>query len=222
MTDFGRKFDVIAPDLPGFAGSAAEPIPDSIHGYAAALVDLLDFLKIDRFSLVGHSMGGMIAQQLAINYPARLERLVLYGTAPSGDLPTRFETFEETIARFKKSGPSAAADVVATWFVERKDHPLYAYTLDAGRGFSVDAVVNAMTIVPKWNAKDQLKQIKAETLIITGDRDYATTADHAVFLWKSIPGSHLCIVPGCSHGIHLERADVFNAVVGAFLAGNER
>jgi 2-hydroxy-6-oxonona-2,4-dienedioate hydrolase len=218
MADFGITFDVIAPDLPGFAGSSAEPLPDSIGGYSAALIALLDSLKVERFSMVGHSMGGMIAQQTAIDYPSRIERLVLYGTAPSGHLPTRFETFEETIARFKKSGPAAAADVVATWFVEKKEHPLFPSTLDAGRGFTIDAVVNAMTIVPKWDARDRLKDIKADTLIITGDRDFATTPEHALSMWKAISGSRLCIVPGCSHGIHLEKPDVFNKVVGTFLS----
>lgn len=215
--ELGAVFDVIAPDLPGFAGSAGEAVPNSIAGYGSALIALLNSLGIDRFSMVGHSTGGMIAQQIAVDHPARLERLVLYGTAPSGHLPTRFETFEETIARFERLGSAAAADVVASWFVRCQDHPLYGFTMEAGRGFSVAAAVNVMTIVPRWDLRDRLKEIRAETLVITADQDRATTPDHAVSIWKAIPGSHLAIVPGCSHNIHLEKTALFNSIVGKFL-----
>src|SRR4029079_4406330 len=58
---FGKVFDIIAPDLPGFAGSAAELAQDSIEGMAAAVIGLVDALGIDRFHLLGHSMGGMVA-----------------------------------------------------------------------------------------------------------------------------------------------------------------
>ncbi|MEO8159311.1 MAG: alpha/beta hydrolase [Betaproteobacteria bacterium] len=217
MAKLATMFDVVAPDLPGFAGSAAEPIPGSISGYADALIGLADSLGVDRFSLVGHSMGGMIAQQVAISHPGRLNRLVLYGTAPSGDLPTRFESWEQTIARFQTQGAAAAADVVASWFVDGRRHPYYAFTEDAGRGFNVAAAVNAMKIVPQWDVRQQLGEITAQTLIITGDRDYATTPRQAFALWESIPSTSLCIVPGCSHALHLENTDVFNSIVGTFL-----
>src|SRR5215470_11167237 len=64
---FGKGFDIVAPDLPGFAGSGAEPPQDSIEGMAGAVVALADALKIERFHLIGHSMGGMVAQQIALD-----------------------------------------------------------------------------------------------------------------------------------------------------------
>jgi len=217
MADLGAMFDVIAPDLPGFAGSAGEALPDSIAGYADTLLGFLDGLGVGRFSMVGHSMGGMIAQQMAVTHPGRLERLVLYATAPCGDLPTRFETWAQTIARFRSQGAEAAGNVIASWFVDGRRHPLYDFTAQAGQGFQIAAAVNAMTIVPRWDVRDRLGEITAETLVITGDRDFATTPREAFRMWEGIRSSHLSIIPGCSHAIHLEKTCLFNRVVGGFL-----
>src|SRR5262245_30249228 len=104
---FGKGFDIIAPDLPGFAGSGGLPPQDSIEGMAAAVVGLADALKLDRFHLIGHSMGGMVAQQIALDHPGRLHKLVLYGTASLGDLPKRFETIAATRARIRQEGIEA-------------------------------------------------------------------------------------------------------------------
>ena len=83
------RFDVIAIDLPGFGGSAAVPPPNTIAGYGDLIIRLLETLGIRRFALLGHSMGAMIAQQLALDYGDRLDRLVLYGAASTGRLPGR-------------------------------------------------------------------------------------------------------------------------------------
>ena len=98
----GNSFDIVAPDLPGFAGSTAQPAQDSIEGMAAAVMALIDTLDINRFHLLGHSMGGMVAQQIALDHPRRLEKLVLYGTASLGDLPKRFETLQASRARIQR------------------------------------------------------------------------------------------------------------------------
>ncbi len=79
----GDKFDVIAVDLPGFAGSADIPVPDSVSGYGAAVMALLDSLKLGSFHLVGYSLGGAVAQQMALDHPDRIDRLVAYATKPA-------------------------------------------------------------------------------------------------------------------------------------------
>ena len=100
---FGRHFDVIAPDFPGFAGSSEIEAPDSVAGFAGALLGFLDELGIERTSLLGHSMGSMVALQIALDHPDRLERLVLYGSTCTGNLPDRFEPFEASIARLEQT-----------------------------------------------------------------------------------------------------------------------
>jgi len=81
-----RGVQALAPDLPGFAASASEPGPYTMSDLADAVVRMLDARRIDRVRLVGGSMGGVVAQQLVLRHPARVERLLLVATgAVMGD-----------------------------------------------------------------------------------------------------------------------------------------
>ena len=104
MNSFGRWRDVIAIDLPGFAGSGDGLVQTSISGFAGTVFELLDSLAVDDFALVGHSMGGMIAQEMALSRSTSVAHLILYGTAFAGNLPGRFETWDETFKRFQERG----------------------------------------------------------------------------------------------------------------------
>lgn len=216
---FGKGFDIVAPDLPGFAGSGAEPPQDSIEGMANAVVALADKLKLDRFHLIGHSMGGMVAQQIALDHPGRLHKLVLYGTASLGDLPKRFETIAATRARIRQEGIEACAQrIVPTWFVEGKAAPFFDLCYAAGKGVTADAADLAMAALETWNVGARLGELKMPTLVICGDRDKSISLDQAVALAEGIKGSRLCIAPGCAHNVHLERPEFFAHAVREFLA----
>lgn len=101
---------VIAPDLPGFGAAAELPGPDMIAGFAEAVIATLDRLGIGRFALLGHSMGGMIVQQMAARHPDRIERLILYGTGPLGRMPERFEPIEVSMDRLAADGVQVTVD----------------------------------------------------------------------------------------------------------------
>jgi len=220
ITHLRRFFDVITADLPGFAGSHAEPIPETIAGSSAALMSLLDTLGIKRFSLVGHSMGGMIAQQIALDHQDRLEKLVLFGTAASGELPGRFETLEGSLARLAAHGLDRfARDLAATWFVAGAQSPYYEFCLECGKGASAAAAGAAMRAVLSWKAGPGLADVKVPTLVICGDSDRGTVPDTSFQLWRAIPGARLSVIPGCAHNAHLESPDLFNRIVGDFLLG---
>jgi 2-hydroxy-6-oxonona-2,4-dienedioate hydrolase len=215
---FGKGFDIVAPDLPGFAGSAAEPARDSIEGMAAAVMALADSLKVDRFHLLGHSMGGMVAQQIALDHPGRINKLVLYGTASLGDLPKRFETLDATRARVREDGIEACAQrIVPTWFVEGKASPYYDLCYEAGRGVTANAADRAIAALGKWNVGARLGELQMPTLVICGDRDRSISLDQAFALSQGIKSSRLCIAPGCAHNVHLERPEFFAHTVREFL-----
>jgi pimeloyl-ACP methyl ester carboxylesterase len=226
LAHFGASFDVIAVDLPGFAASHAEPAQESIEGFAAAVLDLADRLQLPRFCLIGHSMGGMIAQRMTLDHGHRIDRLVLYGTAATGELPHRFETFEESIARLAAIGIEAGGrKIVQSWFVAGEASPFYPLCWEAGLGLTTDAAIKALRAIMKWNARGRLRELKVPTLVISGDRDRSTPPTESLALWQGIEGAQLCIVPGCAHAVHLERPALFNDVVGSFLvasAGGER
>jgi pimeloyl-ACP methyl ester carboxylesterase len=211
-------FDIISPDLPGFAGSAHVPPPDGVEGFAGALLELLDELGVERFTLVGHSMGGMVAAQLALDHPERLERLVLYGTAATGRLSGRFETFEESIQRLEQDGIEATAErIAATWFLRGRQSPFYGMCLDAGRGASLEAAIACMRAIPCWDVSARLGEITVPTLVIGADRDRSITPSQLLQLWAGIKDAELCVAPGSAHNVHLEKPDLFNRVLGDFL-----
>ncbi len=219
MARFCHSHDVIAADLPGFAGSAAEPTPASIEGLSDALIGLLDELGVERFALLGHSMGGMVALQTALDHPKRIERLVLYGTSANGRLPNRFETFERSIERLRQDGIEAtAARIAATWFVEGQRAPFYRLCVEAGRGVTEAAAVACLQAIPTWDVSARLGTLDMPTLVVYGDNDRSYGLDEALDLARGIADARLCILPDCAHNVHLEKPDLFNQVVADFLS----
>jgi pimeloyl-ACP methyl ester carboxylesterase len=218
VTALKDHFDVVSVDLPGFAGSAHLPAPDSLAGCAETVFALMDELAIGAFSLLGFSMGGMIAQQAALDQPGRIASLVLYGSAAVGNLPNRFESWEASIERIRREGVEPTADrTVATWFVDGVRHPYHAVCREACRGANADSCVTMMRAMQKWTALDRLHDIKAPTLVIVGDKDRSTRPSESVILWEGINRSQLCVLPDCAHGAHMERPDWFNGIVLDFL-----
>ena len=99
-----EHFEIIALDLPGFGERGFEPAVDSVSAFVDDLLNRLTLLDIDNFHLCGHSLGGMIAQELALIAPDKVDRLILYATGPDGSMPGRFGSFAQSIARIKKQG----------------------------------------------------------------------------------------------------------------------
>ena len=218
VTDLKKEFDVIALDLPGFAGSADEPAPDSIEGHASAVIELMDDLGVECFSLLGFSMGGMIAQQATLDYPTRIETLILYGSSAVGDLPHRFEPWEAAIEGVETEGVEAIADKTSvTWFVKGRDDPYYAECREACKGASPEACVKVMRAMQHWSSMDRLGELKLPTMVIVGDQDKSTKPSDSMVLWEGIEGSNLCVLPGCAHGAHMEKPSLFNQILADFL-----
>ena len=214
-----RSHDVIAADLPGFAGSADQPTPESIESLSRSLLGFLDDLGVERFSLLGHSMGGMVALQSALDQPARIERLILYGTSASGHMPDRFETFERSIERLQEDGLEAtAARIAATWFVEGKTAPFYPLCVEAGLGVREEAAIACLRAMPNWDVSDRIGDLDVPTLVLYGDRDRSYGLEDAVGLARGIPNARLCILPDCAHNVHLEKPELFNQIVADFLS----
>lgn len=221
ITGVKHVLDVIAVDLPGFAGSAEVPAPDSLSGYGNTVVELMDKLGVGHFSVLGFSMGGMIGQQMALDHPARIDKLVLYGSAACGDLPHRFESWEASIARIQREGVEPTADkTVATWFVEGTRHPYYPTCREACRGAHAPSCVTVIRAMQQWDNRSRLSDLKLPTFIIVGDQDRSTKVSDSIVLWEAITGSQLCVLPGCAHGAHMEKPDLFNRTLIDFLRGS--
>lgn len=217
---FCGSHDVIAPDLPGFGAASALPGCGTIPAMADAVMGCLDGLGIERFALLGHSMGGMIVQEIAARHSTRIERLVLYGTGPLGRMPDRFEPLETSMQRLAADGVAATADRIgATWFRDGARAPGYRIVRDIGRMASVQAATAALGAMRDWDGRAALAGLRMPCRIIWGDRDRSYLWPQVQSLWQGIAGAELGVVPAASHAVHLEKPQIFNALLLDFLTG---
>ena len=215
---FSDEFTVITPGLPGFGLNAQLDAPETITGFAQYVIDELDKQNIDQFYLVGHSMGGMIAQELTKLAPSRVEKLVLYGTGPIGVMPGRFETIAESRNRVVADGvESTARRISAKWFIGGESGTGYEGCADIAVMSSLQAAQAGLTAMESWSGVEALPNIKAQTLVLWGDQDKSYHWPLPEMLWKQIPDASLSVVAGCSHAVHLEKPHLFNAILRDFL-----
>lgn len=205
-------------DLPGFGENADLPPINSIGGFADWVLQYLASLGIDRFHLLGHSMGGMIVQEMMRRQPQSIDRFILYGTGPVGVLPGRFETIETSMRRAAEDGAAATARrISATWFMQGEGAEEYPGCAAIAEKSSLTAIKAGLEAMRDWSGEDALAAISAPTLVIWGDGDRTYAWPQAEVLWKTIPGCRLAVVPGCAHAVHLEEPDLFNRIVRKFL-----
>lgn len=208
---------LIRPDLPGFGHNAHLPPIDSVPAFAAWA---LGQIETPVFDLLGHSMGGMIVQEMVRQAPDRINRLILYGTGAVGVLPGRFEPIETSMQRARDDGAEdTARRIAATWFLERDAAPAYGSCADIAAKASLPAILAGLDAMRSWSGRDHLLQVSCETLVLWGDQDRTYLWSQIETLWRTIPNSHLAVVPRAAHAVHLERPTLFNQLLRAFLYG---
>ncbi|MFL6447126.1 MAG: alpha/beta fold hydrolase [Bryobacteraceae bacterium] len=197
-----QHFTVYTVDLPGFGGMRRHPEPFSVRGAVAWLETLFDALGLDTVSLVGHSMGALVAAIFAGERPERVHRLVL--AAPAIELPSsRIAAYLLPLAR-------------ETLRVERSFWKTLVWdSLRAG----LSTAVHASRDLLRSNVDYELSQISTPCLLIWGELDPLVPPNLAGGLQKKIQGSELCVLKGAGHVLMYDHAEPFNTVVLEFLAG---
>jgi pimeloyl-ACP methyl ester carboxylesterase len=226
---------VIALDLPGFGRSPMPSEPISISRYARTLDALLDELDISAAAVVGNSMGGFIAAELAINFPQRVERLVLVspaGLSTYGDprgtraLP-RLQRMERVIGAHTR-WVADHADVLARRARLREAafglvarHPSRlpaALVAEQIRGAGKPGFLQALQANLDYDFRHRLPEIACPTLIVWGDRDRVITVRDADLYVELIPNARKVTFEDTGHVAMLERPAEFNALLEEFLA----
>jgi 2-hydroxy-6-oxonona-2,4-dienedioate hydrolase len=213
-----KFFRVISPALPGFGESHEAESLDSINDMAKFVINIIDEKKIDNFNLLGHSMGGMIVQEIAKLAGDRINKLICFATGSIGEIPGRFELIDETRRRLKEEGADISfSRVPQKWFVKGEKDKNYYLCENAVKNVSLETADNALFAMKNWSGIDYLKNIKNQTLIVWGDRDTSYNFDQVDTLNKGITNSRLEIFKGCSHNVHLEEPDKFNDLIKSFI-----
>ncbi|WP_299964034.1 alpha/beta hydrolase [uncultured Roseobacter sp.] len=210
--------EVIALDLPGFGLNADLPPIDSIGGFADWVLAELDSREVHKFHLLGHSMGGMIVQEMAHRVPDRIDRLILYATGSVGVLPGRFETIAQSKARARADGAAATARrIAANWFLKSEASPGYAACAAIAEHAGLEAILAGLSAMESWSGQARLPEIAPETLVIWGDRDRTYRWPQVERLWQEIRRTSLSVFADCGHAVHLEDPDGFNHVLIRYL-----
>jgi pimeloyl-ACP methyl ester carboxylesterase len=213
------RFHVVTIDLPGFGLASDHDTPSSIPGFAERVIADLDARGIARFALVGHSMGGMIAQEVARRIPERIERLVLYGTGALGAMPDRFEPLAVSRERLRRDGLEATARrIAATWLARGEEHPSFEVLSAIGLSANQSAAETALNAMAEWDGRANLPMLTMPSLIIWGEVDRSYRWAQVEYLWTHLPNVSLAVIPGASHAVHVEKPELFQLVLEDFLS----
>ncbi len=229
MAELGHH--AIALDLPGFGASPMPPAGISVPGYGELVGELCARLGVEACTLVGNSMGGFIAAQVAVAEPTWVERLVLVSSAGISHATMRREPVEV----------AARLTVLANPLLLRLDLPslrrpglrklafggIVRHPLELRRellaeqlinGFAAPGVVPAAAALAGYDLLDRLERIRVPTLIVWGRDDLVVPAADAAGFAERIAGSRLVVFDDCGHVPMLERPLRFNRLLERFTA----
>jgi len=223
---FSAHYQTIVFDNRGIGRSDKPDMPYTIAMMAEDTVGLLDALQIPRAHVLGLSMGGLIAQQIALDHAERVNGLVLCCTGCGGDHVVRAPNFENQARPAALYGPSreAAQQAQQNLFAAEtiQSHPeVVQKYLETSQQHPPDPATLARQreAVEGFDSYEDLPKIKARTLIMAGAEDALVPPRNAEILAERIPGSRLEIVPGGGHQFMVERPDAVNRIVLDFLSG---
>jgi 3-oxoadipate enol-lactonase len=217
---FAKKFRVVRYDLRGYGQSA---FPKTPFSHVEDLHALLEFLKIEKTSVVGLSVGGNIAADFAIEHPEAVEKLVLTGSGLRG---SKLPPNKENTAVYKAAEEKGMETAIAMWldntiFATAKNNA--AFVKKTRRMLADNYKYWGPTPEPipeVWSnppTADRLGEIKAATLVIVGEKDAPRLLAISDILKTRIPNAEKVVIANVSHHLNMEKPDEFNRVVMDFL-----
>jgi pimeloyl-ACP methyl ester carboxylesterase len=211
-----RRFEVIAPDHPGFGGSDDLPEVEAIDDLVYHYLEVLDRLGLERVSVVGGSLGGWIAAELAVHSPERVERLALLGAAGlriPGHMATDLflMTPDQQVATLYKHPERAVFPA----------EPDIDFILAMQRDMAGLARYGWAPYLNNPKLERRLHRITVPTLVLWADEDRVVPIEHARRYAERIPKATLRILEDCGHAMYFERPEAFADAVIEFLSEAE-
>lgn len=232
LPHFGRTRRAIALDLPGFGASPMPSWPIEMHAYGRLLHDFCERIGVERgATLVGNSMGGLVAAEAVLSAPARFDRLVLVSAAGLINTWLPHHRGRAVAGAWRSFGPHyrrAASAIVRDpllryltfRFAIRYPGRLRRELLweQIASGLPALGFAEALQAVIEYDARDRLAEIEVPTLIVWGFDDWVISALAALSYHRRIPHSRLEIFERTGHVPQLERPARFNRLLDEFLA----
>jgi 3-oxoadipate enol-lactonase len=219
---FSQKYQVITLDIRGH-GRSDKPIePYSIKLFAADALELLKKLGIGSAHVVGFSMGGMIAFQLAVDAPELVKSLVGVNCVPEGSIRSfnnGVECFKQMLwlpfnGKHKHSNNGDGSELDS---LDPEEVKVYRSLLQRMAVKNKLAYANSFRAIIRWSVVGQLNTIKCPTLMITSDEDFVPVSVKEDYASK-IPCSELVVISNSRHGAPRERTEEFNNILLDFIS----
>ncbi|HKG12601.1 MAG TPA: alpha/beta fold hydrolase [Pyrinomonadaceae bacterium] len=221
MKPLSKHFRVVRYDIRGYGRS---PAPTGEYYVIEDLRALLDYLKIDKATVVGLSLGGIVAADFALEHPARVESLVLVGSGLRGDKQPR----NEQTTRAYQIGAREGAEKYFEAFMETdmlagiRDRPrarAAMHTMMVDNLKASEYIAKGWPQAPEPPTAERLAQIKPPTLVVIGSLDGKNLQNIADTLATKIPNARKVVIEGASHHPPVETPKEFNRVLLDYLKG---
>ena len=227
LEDLANRFEVLAPIFPGFGESEGIEEIDGIDDAVFHLLDLWELFQLQAPNVLGCSLGGWMALELAVRYPERVGRMVLVN-------PVGLYLPEAPIAELFGRSPAELAGMLfvdQTHPVAAAMHAMEEFTGDVGKRVEIPIEL----VLPMWKAlgatarlgwdpylhdpklRGRLRRITAPTLVVAGAEDGLVPLAHAETLAAEIPDARLAVVEHAAHWLVFERPDDLAALTRDFL-----
>ncbi len=208
-----QQYQVYALDFPGFGFSDPPPTAWQVSDFGAVVLKLLDKLNLAKVDLVAHSFGGRVTIKLAAEYPERVRRVVLIGSA--GIRPERTASYYLKVYFAKASRvilgllPESVGRVIKTKLLDKLGSKDYQQATAEMRGTFVK-VVNE-------DLRHLLPTIHAPVLLVWGELDTETPLRDALLMKQLLPNARLEVLPKAGHYCYLEDLAIFSKILLSFL-----
>ena len=179
------------------------------------VIRVLDFFEEEKAHLVGLSMGGRIAREVALRHPERLLSLTLANTSPGFDALS-----PEQVRRFVEERRNRTPESMKALLGSRADPGAYEALLKSFHALRKPSYLKTLEASVAQDRAAPVEQIRVPTLVITGTEDRVYPAPIAQDMARRIPGAKLVSLEGCGHLSNLEQPGRFNAALLEFLGGN--
>ena len=204
------ELNALVVDLPGHGRSEGKGRA-TVSAYASDLLAFLDALKLKRVNLLGHSMGGAIAQTIALHHPERVQSLILVGTG------AKLGVHPDLLSGILTELSHSVNMIVNGYYGAMSTPSMRRRTYQTLMEFNPTILYNDYAACNQFDLRTEVSRIKAPTLIIGGAEDFMTPFKFSEFLHEQITGSTLLKVDGAAHMLILEQPQLVADIIHNWL-----
>ena len=216
---FANRYQTITVDLRGHGQSDKPAGPYSMPMFAADVIALLDHLNIHSVHIVGLSMGGMIAFELALMIPDRTCSMTIVNSGPAVVPRTLKEHWSLLRRRLlvKFANMRKIGEVLAPRMLPQSEREAdRQYVIEQWAKNDKAAYTHSFNAIVGWSVAERISEISCPSLIVASDNDYTPVAVKEAYM-ADMPNAELAVIKDAHHAVNFEHPEAFNQVLDAFL-----